>query len=143
MRSHAITRFVTDLLEGTPNLYLFILHLFKLSFKLTPARDNGVTPPDVPVGQSLERTLLKHPWLLVRLPYIEHQKYSLGYFFVQLLHAITEYNYFQPAAGVPAERSECKPRIKLWAKQKNPRYMVIVPWAESRGAILQVDKVHL
>ena len=57
------------------------------------------------------------------------QIYCFGFFFVQLLHAITEYNYFQPAAGVPAERSECKPRINLWAKQKNPRYMVIVPWA--------------
>ena len=82
-------------------------------------RDNGVTPP--------VSGLKSGYWYDYHISNI--QKYSLGYFFVQLLHAITEYNYFQPAAGVPAERSECKPRINVWAKQKNPRYMVIVPWA--------------
>ena len=49
--------------------------------------------------------------------------------FVQLLHPITKYNYFQLTGGVPPERSEYKPCINVWAKQKNPRYMVIVPWA--------------
>ena len=50
--------------------------------------------------------------------------------FVQLLHPITKYNYFQLTGGVPPERSEYKPCINVWAKQKNPRYMVIVQWAQ-------------
>ena len=41
--------------ERPKNLYLFILHFLKLSFKLTPARDNGVTPPDVPVDSKWRR----------------------------------------------------------------------------------------
>ena len=43
-------------------------------------------------------------------------------FFVELMLAITEYNYFKPAAGVPAERSVHNPSFEYERNKKNYKY---------------------
>ena len=46
-------------------------------------------------------------------------------FYVELMLAITEYNYFKPAAGVPAERSIHNPSLDYERNKKSTSITVI------------------